>query len=66
MILDKFSNIGQYKAISPRLAKAIDYLLSNDMKSMEPGKYAIDGDEIYFMVNQYESKPVADCRAETH
>jgi YhcH/YjgK/YiaL family protein len=66
MILDKFSNIGMYKGVSARLAKAIEYLESNDLQSFELGKYFIDSDEIYFMVNQYESKPAADCKPETH
>jgi YhcH/YjgK/YiaL family protein len=66
MILDKISNIGMYKGVSVRLAKAIEYLESNDLNSFELGKYYIDGDDIFFMVNQYDSKPAADCKPETH
>jgi len=66
MIFDKFSNIAQYKGVSRRLATAINFLEENDIERMEVGRYEIDGDDIFFMVNQYETKPLAECMPETH
>jgi len=66
MILDQFSNIAQYKGLGNRMAIAIKYLQENDLSNFEPGRYTIEGDEIFFMVSQYETKPAIDCKPETH
>jgi YhcH/YjgK/YiaL family protein len=66
MILDQFAHIAQYKGLGTRMAKAIRFLQENDLSNYEPGRYTIEGDEIFFMVNQYETKPESDCKPETH
>lgn len=66
MIVDQFVHIAQYKGLDNRVAKAIKYLQENDLSNFEPGRYTIEGDEIYFMVSQYETKPLVDCKPETH
>jgi biofilm protein TabA len=66
MILDQFVHIAQYKGLGNRMAKAIKFLQENDLGSFETGRYTIEGDEIYFMVNQYDTKPEGECKPETH
>jgi biofilm protein TabA len=50
----------------PDWQKRLNTLNRTIYSRFELGKYFIDSDEIYFMVNQYESKPAADCKPETH
>lgn len=66
MIIDLISNIEQYKVLSDRMAKAIDYIQKNDFLLMEKGKYPIDGDAIFAIVNEYKTKMESDAKPETH
>lgn len=48
------------------IQKAVEYLKNNDFIDMEPGTYAIDGDEIYAMVMDLTTAPLKDKRPEIH
>lgn len=50
MILDTLANAYRYAGLSERFAKAFDYIAAHDLKSMPVGRYAIDGDDVYVMV----------------
>jgi YhcH/YjgK/YiaL family protein len=66
MILDHLSNAGQYAHLHPRLAKAFEFLARPDLATMEAGKYPLDGDLIYAMVQDYESRPMEKIIWEAH
>lgn len=48
------------------IQKALEYLMGRDFTKMDPGTYAIDGKEIYAMVMDITTCPVADKRPEIH
>ena len=52
MIFDDLKNITFYKGIHPNLDKAIDYLYQHRKDSFELGKYDIDGDKIFLVVQE--------------
>ena len=66
MITSTLSQLHWYKIISPRFAKAIDYAINTDFSNLEPGKYHIDGDQVFAIVNEYTTKPAAECDPESH
>ncbi len=66
MIFDQISKIDSYACLGGRIAKAIAYIQSTDFTSLEIGKYAIDGTDIFAIVSEYQSKPEAECKPETH
>lgn len=66
MILDNISNIKKYKGIHKGLDKAIDYILSNDISNVEAGKQIIDGDNLYFISQEYDTKTYEDGKLEAH
>ncbi len=66
MVVDKIENYGRYKNINERLAKAFEYLITTDFNIIEPGKYEIDGDAIFAIVQEYDTKEEADCYLEGH
>jgi len=66
MITDTIRNAADYKGISAGIRKALEYLETTDFSTMAPGRYAIDGDRIYAMVQEYETKPREDSRWEAH
>ena len=55
MIFDNLKNITFYKGIHPNLDKAIDYLYQHRKDSFELGKYEIDGDKVFLVVQEMSS-----------
>lgn len=66
MITDHISKAALYFPISERLKMALQYLSKTDFSKLAPGRYDIDGDNVYAMVQEYSTKPVADCALEAH
>ena len=66
MIIDKIENSGLYLNLSKRIAKAFKYVDSTDFSRIEPGRYEIEDDNIFAIVNEYETKNVNDCVLEAH
>ena len=66
MIIDRISNAPFYHPLHPGFRRAFDYLLQADLPSMEVGKYEIDGQNIYAMVQQYHTKWQEEAVWEAH
>src|SRR5258708_2912988 len=66
MITSSLSQLHWYKIISPYFAKAINYALAADFTPMEPGKYEIDGDNAFAIVNEFTTRPPSECDPESH
>ncbi|HEX8461835.1 MAG TPA: YhcH/YjgK/YiaL family protein, partial [Segetibacter sp.] len=66
MIADVIENAGLYEGLNSKFIKAFDYLRKTDFASVEKGKYTIDGDEIFAIVNQFETKDKSECEVEAH
>ncbi len=66
MIIDKIENSDLYLNVGKRIAKALKYINSTDFSSIEPGKYEIEDDNIFAIVNEYETKNINDCLLEAH
>lgn len=64
MIKDKLSNAECYFAISERLKKGFEWLISSNLEALEDGKYLIDGENIFANVQSYITKD--DAPYETH
>ena len=45
---------------------ALDWLRAEKWKDLPEGKTEIDGDRVYVSHTKYKSKPVEECRYETH
>ncbi len=56
MIIDSLNNSAKYAAISPRLAKAFEFLKRDGFATMKPGRYEIEGDNVFALVQTYDSK----------
>lgn len=51
MIIDTLSNAEKYFCIHPLFAKAFEYITSQNLETLEPGKYEIDGDKLRVIVS---------------
>ena len=56
----------QSVALPAAVEKALDFLKAHDFTKMEPGRYAIQGDDIYAQVFDAETKPAEEQRPEAH
>ena len=65
MILDKLSQAKLYHSLSPYYAKSFAWLAKFD-DSIPDGRYDIDGDNAYAMVQRYETIPLSKAKLESH
>lgn len=66
MIVDNIKNYGLYAHLSEKISKAFNFIVSNDLKQMELGTYEIEGDDIFAMLQEYDTKEEHDCKLEGH
>jgi len=66
MIYDRIQNAKLYLGINQRIDTALEFLLNNDLSQAEPGRYELDGDNIYYIVQEYQSKRPEAAKWESH
>ena len=68
MIFDEKQNLDFYRnlGIEGRYAKAVDFLKNTDLAALEPGKYEIDGKDVYANVSAYTTIPWEEAKYEAH
>jgi len=66
MIIDQLKNARLYQGLGGNLKKAFDYLAGQDFSAIEPGRYDIDGDTVYALVQRYDTKPRGKGPWEAH
>jgi YhcH/YjgK/YiaL family protein len=66
MILDHISNAHLYDALNPHFKKAFDFLSKTSFTELAVGKYEIDGDNVFAMLSEYNTKDEKNCRPEAH
>ena len=66
MIIDKIENASLYSGINPRFAMAFDYLKNTDLINVPSGKYELDGDLIFALVQEYDTKSEEEALMESH
>lgn len=65
MIFDTLSQAGRYTALSPGFAPAFAFL--RQVREETPsGRYDLDGDKVFALVQRYLTKPYAECQYESH
>lgn len=57
MIIDLLQHSDLFTTIHPRFARAFRYLREASLMAMEPGRYEIDGDDLFLLLQEYETKP---------
>ena len=66
MIVDTLANGHLYVGGNGRLAAALAYLRRMDFSKIQPGRYELDGKDLYAMVQHYSSRPEQDAAFEAH
>lgn len=68
MIFDSAKNLDFYKnlGVEGRYTKAVDFLKNTDLENLAPGKYEIDGKNVFANVVEYTTIPWEEAKYETH
>lgn len=66
MIVSSYSNLNTYKGLSKNLDTAIRYLQNQDKTNLEVGRFDIDGEDVYAVVSQYNTRSIEEGKYETH
>lgn len=66
MILDTLENYQLYSTINERIAKGFAFLRNTDLDAIPSGKHDIEGDTIFALVQEYPTKPLNECKLESH
>ena len=66
MIIDNMRNSGLYLAAHPGFAEAFAFLEKAVAEALPVGRYEIDGDNVYAMVQAYDTKPSEAGSYEAH
>ena len=66
MVLDIIENRALYATLSPRIETALDFLGKTDFTTMEPGRYDIDGEKVFALVQEYQTIPRSEGKWECH
>ena len=65
MILDTLNNWKKYNFESPSFQRAFEYLQTLDL-NLPDGKYVIDGENVFCMLQNYETAPLEGHEFEAH
>jgi len=66
MVIDKIENYRLYVNLSEKIARAFAYIIETDLTQMKSGKYIIDNDDIFALVQEYDTKEKIECKLESH
>jgi len=66
MITDRIAHAALYSPLSPRIARAVEYLQQTDLAALQPGTYELEGRHLYVIVQEYTTKPRDQGRWEAH
>jgi biofilm protein TabA len=66
MIIDRLEHARMYRPLAVDIARALDYLQQTDLRALADGRYELDGDRLFAMVQRYRPKPVAEATWEAH
>lgn len=66
MITDVLQNASLYEGLNEKFRRAFTYLRETDFDTLEKGKYEVDGDDIFAIVNEFDTKDKSECQVEAH
>ena len=66
MIIDRLERAASYFALGNRIERALRYLQSVDPETLLPGRHELDGDRLFAIIQEYETKPLEKGFWETH
>ena len=67
MIVGRIADVATQKnALPGAIVRALEALQNIDLGKMEPGRYEIEGDKLFYLVQDVELRTMEESRAEAH
>lgn len=66
MVIDKLENAYLYAGLSAKIKKGLEVLKDRKLSTKKDGRYEIDGDNLYYTIQRYTTKPIEEGRLEAH
>lgn len=66
MIIDTIDNLGKYVALNPMFADVVEFLKTNDLQTMEAGKYPIKDKDLFLNLSLAKQRTKDTAILETH
>ena len=66
MIIDRVENAKLYVPMHKRFKQAFDVLGDPALAGKPDGRYEVDGDDLFYIVQHYTTKPIDQGRFESH
>ena len=65
MIIDELASAGRYACLNENFARAVRFLKETDLDSLPFGTFAVDGENVYAMMQEYETR-AGEPKFESH
>ncbi|MFC2151936.1 YhcH/YjgK/YiaL family protein [Bacteroidota bacterium] len=66
MVVDKIENSKTYECTHSRFSKAFEFIHKTDFSKLEDGKYTIENEDIFAIIQQYNTKDSKEAKLEAH
>jgi len=66
MILDDLSNAQRYVSLHPGFRAGFDFLARRDLLDLKSGKYELDGQQVFALINRDPGRGRSGARLEAH
>jgi len=66
MIIDSIENLSSYRSIIPNVNSIAGFLNEKNISILEEGKYQIEGENVYLIIQNYTTKPEREKKWESH
>ncbi len=66
MILDSIKNVQQYESLGFDSKKILEFIKKVEKENLSEGRYELDGDNLFAMIQVYETKDREECLYEAH
>ncbi|MFM7846676.1 MAG: YhcH/YjgK/YiaL family protein [Planctomycetota bacterium] len=66
MIVDRLDNRGCYGSLPERWQRALEFLADPATAQLPLGRHDLDGDNLFALIQEYDTRPADVCRWEAH
>jgi biofilm protein TabA len=66
MVVDKLENAYLYTGLSSKIKKGLEVLKDEKLSTKKDGRYDINCDNLYYIIQRYTTKPIKEGRLEAH
>lgn len=66
MVVDTIGNAARYGSLGARIKRALELLATAELRGKAPGRYEVEGSDLYYIVQSYTTKLLAEGSWESH